>query len=164
MRIVETHPVARERSRRRLMKSARKNMELGIERQKVRFGSLLLQDEYADNTCFAFQACYGCLSSHQALQGSLACLAVWPTMLVSSLSSFRDSVFCTQISLVLRCRPNLQPQTLDSIAITNCLPHSRLGFYAAFYRCHINRSCIEVECTGIKNVCYTSYRNTNLPE
>ena len=32
---VETHPMAREASRRKLMKSARKHMEAGIESQKV---------------------------------------------------------------------------------------------------------------------------------
>lgn len=32
---VETHPLAREASRKRLMKNARKNMEAGIEAQKV---------------------------------------------------------------------------------------------------------------------------------
>lgn len=39
---VETHPTAREASRRKLMKSAKKHMEAGIESQKVRSFRLVL--------------------------------------------------------------------------------------------------------------------------
>ena len=54
MHSVETHPVARERSRRHLMKSARKNMELGMERQKVCRQAQFLNTDFIPSCFFSW--------------------------------------------------------------------------------------------------------------